>query len=127
MFFKFVVPSLAVIAAAASAQTSQPPSTVRIVEEIVAKVNGEIITHGDLEEKYHQIDTAATQAGLKGAEREERIKSAKEDVLRNEIDSLLLVQKGKDMPGLTVEAEVTKFFNSLQAQYKFNDENKFHE
>ena len=31
------------------------------------------------------------------------------------------------MPGLTVDAEVTKFFNALQAQYKFNDENKFHD
>jgi parvulin-like peptidyl-prolyl isomerase len=118
---------LAVIAAAASAQTSQPPSSVKIVEEIVAKVNGEIITHGDLEEKYRQIDAAATQAGLKGAERDEKVKSTKEDVLRNEIDELLLVQKAKDMPGLTVEADVTKFFNNLQAQYKFNDENKFHE
>jgi peptidyl-prolyl cis-trans isomerase SurA len=39
----------------------------------------------------------------------------------------LLVQKGKDMPGVTVDAEVTKYFNAWQTQLKFNDENKFHE
>jgi parvulin-like peptidyl-prolyl isomerase len=37
------------------------------------------------------------------------------------------VQKGKDMPGLTVDADVAKYFNNLQAQYKFNDDTKFHE
>ncbi len=128
MFFKFVLPSLTVLAVVASAQTTPAPgSTVKVVEEIVAKVNGEIITHGELEEKYRGIETAATQAGLKGVDRDDRVKNAKADVLRNQIDQLLLVQKGRDMPGLTVDAEVTKYFNNLQAQYKFNDENKFHE
>jgi parvulin-like peptidyl-prolyl isomerase len=128
MFFKFVLPSLTVLAAVASAQTTTAPSSsVKVVEEIVAKVNGEIITHGDLEEEYRRIESVATQAGLKGPEREEKVSGAKADVLRSKIDELLLVQKGRDMPGLTVDAEVTRYFNNLQAQYKFNDENKFHE
>ncbi len=55
------------------------------------------------------------------------MKEAKANVLREKIDQLLLVQKGKDMPGVNVDPEVTKFFNGLQAQYKFNDETKFHE
>ena len=60
MFFKFVVPSLAVLAIAASAQTTPARRpTVKIVEEIVAKVNGEIITRGELEENYKSIETAA--------------------------------------------------------------------
>ena len=128
MFFKVVVPSLAVVAITMSAQTSTPPpANVHIVEEIVAKVNGEIITRGDLEAKNKDIEVMATQAGLKGASRDEKVKAAQANVLRQEIDDLLLVQKGKDLPGLTVDAEVTKYFNALQAQFKFNDENKFHE
>jgi peptidyl-prolyl cis-trans isomerase SurA len=127
MLFKVVVPSLAFVAIAASAQTSTPPPNVHIVEEIVAKVNGEIITRGELEEKNKEIEMAAQQAGLKGASRDEKVKAAEANVLRQQIDDLLLVQKGKDLPGLTVEAEVTKYFNALQAQFKFNDETKFHE
>ena len=126
MLFKFVVPSLAVVAIVASAQTTPAP-TVRIVEEIVAKVNGEIITRGELEEKNKEIEIGATQAGLKGPNRDEKVKALEANVLRESIDELLLVQKGKDMPGMTVDAEVAKYFNALQAQYKFSDENKFHE
>ena len=126
MFFKFVVPGLAVFAIAASAQTTPAP-TVKIVEEIVAKVNGEIITRGQLEEKYKDIEAAATQAGLKGSARDEKIKEYEANVLRQEIDQLLLVQKGKDLPGVNVDPEVAKFFNSMQAQLKINDENKFHD
>jgi parvulin-like peptidyl-prolyl isomerase len=127
MFFKFVVPGLAFAAIAANAQQSTPAPNIHIVEEIVAKVNGEIITRGELEEKNKEIEMAAQQSGLKGATRDEKVREARANVLRGEIDNLLLVQKGKDMPGVTVDAEVTKFFNAWQAQLKFNDENKFHE
>jgi peptidyl-prolyl cis-trans isomerase SurA len=112
---------------AATAQTSTPAPTVHIVEEIVAKVNGEIITRGELEERNKEIELGATQAGLKGASRDEKVKAMQANVLKEEIDNLLLVQKGKDLPGMTVDAEVTKWFNAIQAQYKFNDETKFHE
>ena len=84
MLFKFVVPGMAVLAIAASAQTTTPAPTVKIVEEIVAKVNGEIITRGDLEEQYKQIELAATQAGLKGASRDDKVKDAKANVLASE-------------------------------------------
>lgn len=126
MLFKFVVPGLAILAIAASAQTTAAP-TVTIVEEIVAKVNGEIVTRGDLEEKNKEIEAAATQAGMKGPGRDEKVKAAEANVLRQKIDELLLVQKGKDLPGVNVDPEVTKYFNAVQAQYKFNDENKFHD
>jgi parvulin-like peptidyl-prolyl isomerase len=126
MFFKFVVPGLAVAAMAASAQTAAAPN-IHVVEEIVAKVNGEIITRGELEEKNKEIEMMAAQSGLKGQARDQKVKELQADVLRQEIDNLLLVQKGKDMPGVTVDAEVTKYFNAWQTQLKFNDENKFHE
>jgi parvulin-like peptidyl-prolyl isomerase len=111
---------------AASAQTAAAPN-IHIVEEIVAKVNGEIITRGELEEKNKEIEMIAAQSGLKGPARDQKVKEAQTDVLEREIDNLLLVQKGKDMPGMTVDAEVTKYFNAWQTQLKFNDENKFHD
>jgi parvulin-like peptidyl-prolyl isomerase len=117
---------LAMLAISASAQTTPAP-VVRTVEEIVAKVNGEIITRGELDEKHKELEAAAAQAGLKGPKADEAIKERATDILREQIDALLLVQKGKDMPGLTVDADVAKYFNNLQAQYKFNDDTKFHE
>jgi len=126
MFFKFVVPGLAVAAMAASAQTAAAPN-IHVVEEIVAKVNGEIITRGELEEKNKEIELYAAQSGVKGPARDQKVKELQADVLEREIDELLLVQKGKDMPGVTVDAEVTKYFNAWQTQLKFNDDNKFHE
>jgi len=126
MFFKFVVPGLAVAAIAASAQPAAAPN-IHVVEEIVAKVNGEIITRGELEEKNKEIEMYAAQSGVKGPARDQKVKELQADVLEREIDELLLVQKGKDMPGVTVDAEVTKYFNAWQTQLKFNDDSKFHE
>jgi parvulin-like peptidyl-prolyl isomerase len=126
MIFKFVVPSLAILTITATAQTTPVP-VVKTVEEIAAKVNGDIITRGELDEKYKMIEQQAAQAGLKGAKLEQAVKEADANVLREEIDTLLLVQKGKDMPGVSVDADVTKYFQNLQSQYKFNDADKFHE
>jgi parvulin-like peptidyl-prolyl isomerase len=111
---------------AASAQTAAAPN-IHVIEEIVAKVNGEIITRGELEEKNKEIEMMAAQSGVKGPAREQKVKEMQSDVLEREIDNLLLVQKGKDMPGVTVDAEVTKYFNAWQTQLKFNDPDKFHE
>src|SRR5579863_7137451 len=126
MLFKFVVPSLAMLSIAANAQTppataAAPAPTVTVIEEIAAKVNGEIVTRGELEEKYKEIEGAAKQSSMKGQQLADAIAQAKSEVLRDEIDQLLLVQKAKDLPGLNVEPEVTKYFDKMQAQYKFND------
>lgn len=131
MFFKYVVPSLALLAINAAAQTTAaqatPPANVKTVEEIVAKVNGEIVTRGQLDEKHKEAEAAASQMGLKGQKLADFLKQADANALAEEIDTMLLVDKGKDMPGVSVDADVAKFFNNMQAQYKFNDENKFHE
>ena len=93
MLFKFVVPSLAILAITATAQTTPAP-VVKTVEEIAAKVNGDIVTRGELDEKHKEIESAAMQAGLKGAKLDEAVKEHSADILREEIDTLLLVQKG---------------------------------
>jgi parvulin-like peptidyl-prolyl isomerase len=123
MLLKFAVPSLAILAMTAAAQTP----VVKTVEEVAAKVNGDIITRSELDEKHKEIESAAAQAGISTAKRAEAIKQADADALRDEIDTLLLVQKGKDLPGLEVDADVTKFFQGLQQQYKIPDPDKFHE
>ena len=66
------------------------------MEEIAAKVNGQIITSGELDEKHKEAEAAATQGGLKGPKLEEFLKEADANALEREIDTLLLVDKAKD-------------------------------
>ena len=70
---------------------------VRVVEEIVAKVNGDIITTGEIERSRQQIEAELSQQGLNGAALEKAVKERERDALRDQIDQLLLVQHGKDL------------------------------
>lgn len=122
MFWKFVVLCGAALGAA-SAQTD----SVRVVEEIAAKVNGDIVTRGQLVEKQKEDVGMLRAQGLTGAKLTEGIQENTANGLRDLIDQLLLVQKAKEMPNLNVEADITKYFNAWQVQAKITDPDKFHE
>jgi parvulin-like peptidyl-prolyl isomerase len=122
MFWKFVVLCGAAVGAA-SAQT-QP---VRVVEEIAAKVNGDIVTRGELAEKSKEIEGSLRAQGVTGTKLSDAIQENSANALRDEIDQLLLVQKAKEMPNLNVDADVSKYFSEWQVQAKITDPDKFHE
>src|SRR5581483_2262425 len=128
MRFQFAVPLATILSIAATAQTpsTEAAPNVKVVEEIAAKVNFEIVTRGQLEDRYKEIEAQAPATGLHGTQLADFIKDQKANALRDEIDQMLLVQKGKEMPGLNVDADVTKFFNAMQSQARIPDEEKFH-
>jgi len=99
---------------------------VRVVEQIIAKVNGRIVTTSDLEHQRRQIDAELRQRGLAGDQLEQTAKEREKDILRDKIDTLLLVEKGTQL-NLNVEAEVTKQLAAIQAQNKIADQDKFQE
>jgi peptidyl-prolyl cis-trans isomerase SurA len=66
------------------------------------------------------------QKGLSGAELEKEVQARHADALRDKIDQLLLVQKGKDL-NIKVDAEITRRIAEIQAQSKISDPDKFHE
>ena len=118
MFRRFVVliaSSLAVCAAA---------DNVKVVEEIAAKVNGDIITRGELARKRLDLEAEAKRQGLSGPRLQQAVDEFAANALRDEIDSLLLVQKGKDL-NINVDAEVTRRIADLQVQQKISDPDKF--
>lgn len=92
----------------------------RIVEEIVARVNNEVITRSELD---RSIATAEEDAKRECQNRctQEQLKQLTEDsqknALRNLIDQSLLVQRGKDM-GLSVEPEVIKQLDQIRIDNK---------
>ena len=99
---------------------------VRVVEEIVAKVNGDIITRGEIDHTRQELEAQLKQQGLKGPDLEKGIKEKERDALRDQIDQLLLVQKGKDL-NINVDPEVTKRIAAIQIDSKLGDPDKFHD
>ncbi|MGI8746362.1 MAG: peptidylprolyl isomerase [Bryobacteraceae bacterium] len=99
---------------------------LRVVEEIVAKVNGDIVTKGELEKTRQDMEAAARQQGANPATLQKEIADREKDGLRDRIDQLLLVQKGKDL-NINVDSEVTKYVANLQSEAKIADPEKFQE
>jgi parvulin-like peptidyl-prolyl isomerase len=99
---------------------------VRIVEEIVAKINGDIITRGELEQARQRAIEEGRQQGLTGTRLNDAVQQATKDALRNQIDQLLLVQKGKDLD-IKVDSDVTRRMAEIQLQSKITDPDQFHE
>ena len=101
-------------------------SDVRVVEEIVAKVNGDIITKGELDRARQEYEAQLRQKGLSGPELDKAVGQQVSDGLRDQIDTLLLVQHGKDL-NINVDGEVTKRIAQIQVESKIADPDKFHD
>ena len=99
---------------------------VKVIEQIVAKVNGDIITRGELEHSRQALEAELKQQGAPAAKMQELLKEKEADALRDQIDQLLLVQKAKEM-SIDVTAEVKKEMADIQMQNKITDSDKFHQ
>jgi peptidyl-prolyl cis-trans isomerase SurA len=84
-----------------------------IVEEIVARVNNEIITRSEYVRSREQLKQEIQQQEPNAAD---RVFSEKQrDVLRDLIDQQLLLQKGKDL-GITGDTELIKRLDEMRKQ-----------
>jgi len=112
------------------AAANTPTDSFSVVDEIVAKVNGDIITRTELQKTQQETLTALQQQQQQQHLTTEQIKDAyqqrEKDMLRNRIDQLLLVQRAKELD-LNVDTEVSKYLADLQRTEKIPDPDKFHE
>ncbi len=99
---------------------------IRLVEQIVVKINNDIITLTELNRRRQTIEAELRQQGLKGGQLDKALQDKERDALRDQIDQLLLVQRGKDL-NINVDPEVTKRLAQIQLQSKVTDPDKFHE
>jgi parvulin-like peptidyl-prolyl isomerase len=97
---------------------------VHIVEEIVAKVNGDIITRGEIEHNLKGMQEEARRQNVTGAQLAQAVKEMQQDGLRDQIDQLLLVQRAKDL-SIKVDGDVTRRLAEIQVQAKITDPDKF--
>jgi peptidyl-prolyl cis-trans isomerase SurA len=84
-----------------------------IVDEIIVRVNDQIITHADME-KAKQTNLEELKQRFP-SDWQAKWTKAQNDILRDLIDQQLLLERGKDM-GITGETEVVKRLNQLRQQ-----------
>ena len=101
-----------------------PPegANAKTVEEIIARVNNEIITRSELDKARLAAEEDAKQE-CQGKCTPEQLRADIEDrqknTLRDLIDQSLLVQRGKDM-GVNVEPDVIKKLDQIRQQNKID-------
>jgi len=84
-----------------------------VVEEIIARVNNEIITRTEFAHSRDQLKQEAQQQNPTGADKV--IAEKQRDILRDLIDQQLLLQKGKDL-GITGDTELIKRLDEMRKQ-----------
>ena len=82
------------------------------VEDIIARVNDQIITQSDYDRAMKELDQEKHQQGASMQE----ISDAHRDLLRNLIDQQLWLSKGKELD-ITGETELVNKLNDIRKQY----------
>ena len=82
------------------------------VEEMIARVNDQIITRSDYARAMKELDDTARQRGASMQE----ISAAHKDLLRNLIDQQLWLSKGKEL-SINGETELVNRLNEIRKQY----------
>jgi peptidyl-prolyl cis-trans isomerase SurA len=111
-----IVFGTSLLAASALAQTHpaapESPYGGVTVEDIVARVNDQIISHSDYDRAMKEMDGEAKQHGATMQQMSEGHK----DLLRNLIDQQLWLSKGKEL-GVNGETELIKRLDEIRKQY----------
>src|SRR5438477_5440328 len=88
-------------------------SVDRVIEEIIARVNNQIITRTEFQRSKEQLRQEAQQQDPTHAEK--IVAEKDKDVLRYLIDQQLLLEKGKDL-GITGDTELIKKLDEMRKE-----------
>jgi peptidyl-prolyl cis-trans isomerase SurA len=91
------------------------PAAAKVVERIIARVNGEIITQRTFDRELQKLRSQLAQE-VTGPDLETRYREASKETLRDLIDQALLVQKSKDLD-INVDTDVIKRLDEMRKQY----------
>jgi parvulin-like peptidyl-prolyl isomerase len=116
----------AVVVAGALAGSAVAADNVTVIDQVVAKVNGDIVSQDELQRLQRELAAELKDQGASGPTFEREFQTHEKDILRNRIDELLLIQRGKEL-NINVDSDVTKYMANLQRQSGLTDPEKFHE
>jgi peptidyl-prolyl cis-trans isomerase SurA len=123
MKLKTLVPALLVLAAVASPRAE-------IIEQILVKVNGEIFTKTDLEQR--QVATLrqrGQQIDLKSDPNNEQLRKALDEItpqiMVEAVDEMLVVQRGKELGYTLGDAQFKSVVDNIKKENKMESEEQF--
>ena len=88
-----------------------------VVEEIIARVNNQIITRTQYQREQQQLKEEAQQQDPKQAEK--IANEGQKDILRGLIDRQLLLDKGKEL-SITADTDLVKRLDEMRKQMKLD-------
>lgn len=91
----------------------------QVFEEIIVRVNNDIITKSEYE-KSRELIRRELQKSLKGAELENAAAQQEKDLLKTMIEDQLMVQKAADL-SLTADTEVIKYLDRIRREQNVPD------
>jgi parvulin-like peptidyl-prolyl isomerase len=103
-----------------------PKPEVSVVDQIIAKVNGDIVSQDELRRVTRETTQELKAQNITGAQADQMLLERSKNALRDRIDELLLTQKGKEL-SINVDSEVSRYMASLQRQSTITDTEKFHD
>ena len=95
--------------------TPASPYGGTVVEDIVARVNNQIITQSDYDHALSDMDQQLHERG----DTMQQISEAHKELLRNLIDQQLWLSKGKEL-GITADTELVKKLDEIRKQYNLS-------
>jgi peptidyl-prolyl cis-trans isomerase SurA len=94
-----------------AAPAQQSPYQGTVVEDIVARVNDQIISKSDYQRADQELEAQGQQQGWS----QQQLFEARHELLRDLIDQQLLLSKGKEL-GITGETETVKRLDDIRKQ-----------
>ena len=118
-------PVIAIASLSFAADVPSKPSP-QVVDQIVARVNGDIVSQDELARFTRELSKEMQAQGAPQARIQEEVETRQKDALRDRIDQLLLTQKGKEL-NINVDSDLSKYMANLQRQSGMTDPEKFHD
>jgi peptidyl-prolyl cis-trans isomerase SurA len=102
-------------ASQAATVPAPPPQSGQVVEEIIARVNAQIVTSSEFQRSKDQLRDEVKQQDAASADK--AYTDREKDILRDLIDQQLLLQKGKDLD-ITGDTELIKWLDQMRKDMK---------
>jgi peptidyl-prolyl cis-trans isomerase SurA len=113
------VPAAQAPAAPSAPAASSGPST--IIQRVLIKVNGEVFTQKDLEEKQIEALQQQNKGELQGDALASALSELMPDLLVNAVEEMLILQRGKELGYHLSEEEFKSTLDRIKADNKMND------
>lgn len=107
-----VAPAVAQTGSLADLSTQNSPYHGQVVEQIIARVNDQVISESDYQRAEQDLEQEAQQQGWS----QQQLYEQKQDLLRSLIDRQLLLSKGKEL-GITGDTQVIQRLDDMRKQY----------